>query len=69
MTKKNQHIRSSIDDLMKEEGWYEKAEEQAIKEVIAWQLSQAMEKERISKSAMAIDGTSPAFPLSHRRIL
>jgi antitoxin HicB len=51
--KKNKHIGSSIDDLMKEEGWYEEAEEQAIKEVIAWQLSQAMEKKRISKSTMA----------------
>ena len=51
--KKNKHIGSSIDDLMKEEGWYEEAEEKAIKEVIAWQLSQAMEKKRISKSTMA----------------
>lgn len=30
--KKNKHIGSSIDDLMKEEGWYEEAAEQAIKE-------------------------------------
>ncbi len=36
MKKKNKHIDSSIDDLMKEGGWYEEAEEQAIKEVIAW---------------------------------
>jgi transcriptional regulator with XRE-family HTH domain len=53
MKKKNKHIGSSIDDLMKEEGWYEEAEEKAIKEVIAWQLAQAMEKKRISKSTMA----------------
>jgi predicted XRE-type DNA-binding protein len=53
MKKKNKHIGSSIDDFMKEEGWYEEAEEQAIKEVIAWQLSQAMEKKHISKSTMA----------------
>jgi transcriptional regulator with XRE-family HTH domain len=38
---------------MKEEGWFEEAEEKAIKEVIAWQLSQAMEKKHISKSTMA----------------
>jgi antitoxin HicB len=53
MKKKNKHIGSSIDDLMKEEGWYEEAEEKAIKEVIACQLSQAMEKKHISKSTMA----------------
>jgi len=53
MKKKNKHIGSPLDDLMKDEGWYEEAEEQAIKQVIAWQLSQAMEKKRISKSTMA----------------
>lgn len=42
--KKNKHIGSSIDDLMKEEGWYEEAEEQAIKEVIAWQLHRPWKK-------------------------
>jgi predicted XRE-type DNA-binding protein len=51
--KKNKHIGSSIDDLMKEEGWFEDAQGQAIKEVIAWQLSQAMEKKHISKTTMA----------------
>jgi predicted XRE-type DNA-binding protein len=51
--KKNKHIGSSIDDLLKEEGWFEEAEEKAIKEVIAWQLSQEMEKKHISKSTMA----------------
>ena len=51
--KKNKHIGSSIDDLMKEEGWFEEAQGQAIKEVIAWQLTQAMEKKHISKTTMA----------------
>jgi predicted XRE-type DNA-binding protein len=51
--KKNKHIGSSIDDLMKEEGWLEEAKGKAIKEVIAWQLSQAMEKKHISKTTMA----------------
>ena len=51
--KKNKHIGSSIDDLMKEEGWFDEAQGQAIKEVIAWQLSQAMEKKHISKTTMA----------------
>ena len=51
--KKNKHIGSSIDDLMKEEGWLDEAQGQAIKEVIAWQLSRAMEKKHISKTTMA----------------
>jgi antitoxin HicB len=51
--KKNKHFGSSVDDFMKEEGFYEEAQAQAIKEVIAWQLSQAMEKKHISKSTMA----------------
>ncbi len=51
--KKNKHIGSSIDDLMKEEGWFDEAQGQAIKEVIAWQLSRAMEKKHMSKTTMA----------------
>lgn len=51
--KKNKHFGSSIDDFMKEEGLYEEAQAQAIKEVIAWQLSQAMSKKKISKTTMA----------------
>ena len=51
--KKNKHIGSSIDDLMKEEGWFDEAQGKAIKEVIAWQLSRAMEKKHISKTTMA----------------
>ena len=51
--KKNKHIGSSLDDLLKEEGIFEETQAQAIKEVIAWQLAQAMEKKHISKSTMA----------------
>jgi hypothetical protein len=51
--KKNKHFGSSIDDLLKEEGIFEEVEAQAIKEVIAWQLLQAMEKKHISKRTMA----------------
>ena len=49
--KKNKHIGSSIDDLMKEEGWFDEAQGQAIKEVIAWQLTQAMEKKQIGRAS------------------
>jgi hypothetical protein len=51
--KKNKHIGSSLDDLLKEEGIFEEVEAEAIKKVIAWQLSQAMEKNHISKTTMA----------------
>lgn len=53
MKKKNKRIGSSIDGLLKEEGIFEETQEQAIKEVIASQLSPAMEKKHISKSIMA----------------
>jgi hypothetical protein len=45
---------SSIDDFLKEEGIFEDAQNQAIKEVVAWQLAQAMKEKKISKNRMAI---------------
>jgi predicted XRE-type DNA-binding protein len=44
---------SSIDDFMKEEGILEETQAQAIKEVVAWQLAEAMKRKKISKSRMA----------------
>ena len=51
MSKK--HIGSSLDDFLKEEGIYEEAQAKAIKEVVAWQLAEAMKKKKISKVRMA----------------
>ena len=51
MSKK--HMGSSIDDFLKEEGVFEEAQAQAIKEVVAWQLAEAMKKNKISKARMA----------------
>lgn len=51
MSKKN--MGSSIDDFLKEEGIFEGAQALAIKEVVAWQLAQAMKKKKISKARMA----------------
>jgi predicted XRE-type DNA-binding protein len=51
MSKKN--MGSSIDDFLKEEGIFEEAQAQAIKEVVAWQLAEAMKKRKISKNKMA----------------
>jgi len=51
MSKK--HMGSSIDDFLKKERIFEEAQAQAIKEVVAWQLAQAMKKKKISKARMA----------------
>jgi antitoxin HicB len=51
MSKK--HMGSSIDDFLKEEGIFEEAQAQAVKEVVAWQLAEAMKKQKISKNRMA----------------
>lgn len=48
-----QHIGSSIDAFLREEGLFEEAQAQAIKEVVAWQLAAAMKKKNISKNKMA----------------
>jgi hypothetical protein len=45
---------SSIDDFMKEEGVFEESQARAVKEVIAWQLAEAMKEKKISKSRMAL---------------
>jgi predicted XRE-type DNA-binding protein len=44
---------SSIDDFLKGEGIFREAQAQAIKEVVAWQLAQAMKRKKISKSRLA----------------
>ena len=51
MSKK--HMGSSIDDFLKEEGIFEEAQAQAVKEVVAWQLAEAMKEQKISKNKMA----------------
>lgn len=52
--RKGNHLGSSIDDFMKEEGIFEEAQAEAVKEVVAWQLDQAMKKRKISKNRMAV---------------
>ena len=51
MSKK--HMGSSIDDFLREEGIFEEAQAQAVKEVVAWQLAEAMRTKKISKVRMA----------------
>lgn len=52
MSRKN--MGSGIDDFLKSEGIFEEAQAQAVKEVVAWQLAQAMKEKKISKNRMAI---------------
>ncbi|MGK5041956.1 hypothetical protein JAB5_15030 [Janthinobacterium sp. HH103] len=47
------HLGSSLDDFLKEEGIFEQTQTRAIKEVIAWQLTQAMQEQSLSKTRMA----------------
>ena len=51
MSKK--HMGSSVNDFFKEEGIFENAQTQAVKEVVAWQLAEAMKKKKLSKNKMA----------------
>jgi DNA-binding Xre family transcriptional regulator len=49
----NKYIGSNFDDFLQEEGILAEVEANAIKRVIAFQLADLMQKENISKTAMA----------------
>lgn len=49
----NKHQGSSLDSFLEEEGLLADAQAQAIKEVIAWQLTEAMKERKLSKSRLA----------------
>ncbi|OEJ67063.1 helix-turn-helix domain-containing protein [Magnetovibrio blakemorei] len=54
MTKaRNPHIGSTLDDLLDEDGILAEAHTVAIKRTLAWQVSQTMANENLSKSEMA----------------
>jgi len=48
------HMGSSIDGFLGEDGIFEEAQAQAVKEVVAWQLAKAMKRKKISKNKMAM---------------
>ena len=59
--KANPYRGSTLESFLEEEGIREEVETRAIKEVIAWQLTQAMAKKQLSKNRMArMMGTSRA---------
>lgn len=47
------NLGSRLDDLLDEDGIREEAAALAIKRVIAWQLQQAMEEQKLTKTALA----------------
>ena len=49
----NKHVGSSLDGFLQEEGIFEDAQALAIKEVIVWQLTQAMESQSMTKTRLA----------------
>jgi antitoxin HicB len=51
--KRNPHRGTRVDEFLREEGIYEEAHATALKEVVAWQLAQAMKERSLSKAEMA----------------
>lgn len=47
------HHGSSLDDFLKEEGVFEEAQAKAVKEVVVWQLIEAMQQRALSKTKLA----------------
>ena len=51
--RRNRHVGSSFDEFLRTEGLYEEVTTLAWKRVLSWEVSEAMRKERITKSEMA----------------
>lgn len=53
MNQPHPHIGSSLDDLLAADGTLERVNARAMKRVVAWQLSQAMEAKELTRAEMA----------------
>lgn len=51
--RRNRHIGSDFDDLLREEGLLEEVQATAVKRVLASQLETSMQEARLTKTAMA----------------
>lgn len=51
--RKHPQIGETFDDWLKDEGLYEEVTTASVKRVLAWQLRQAMESGKLSKTEMA----------------
>jgi antitoxin HicB len=47
------HHGTTLDSFLEEEGIFEESQVLAIKEVVVWQLTEAMEKQSLSKARLA----------------
>ena len=50
---KNPHRGSTFDEFLKEEGIHERCTATALKRVLGWQIKKEMDRQHITKSAMA----------------
>ena len=50
---KQQHIGSSFDDFLKDEGLLAECEAGALKRVVAWQIEREMKRRRITRAKLA----------------
>jgi antitoxin component HigA of HigAB toxin-antitoxin module len=55
MTKKNPHWGTTLDEFLTEDGIREAAKAEAVTRVVAWQLSEEMKRQGITKAALAVD--------------
>ena len=53
MTKKNPHWSTTLDTFLSEDGIREAAKTEAVTRVVAWQLTQEMERQGMTKAALA----------------
>jgi antitoxin HicB len=53
MTKKNPHWGTTLDTFLGEDGIRETAKTEAVTRVVAWQLAQEMERQGMTKAALA----------------
>jgi antitoxin HicB len=53
MTNKNSHWGATLDEFLAEHGIREAAKAEAVTRVIAWQLTQEMERQGITKAVLA----------------
>ncbi len=51
--KKNEHLGTSFEEFLMDEGIHEEVTAHAVKRVLAWQVAEAMKAKHISKSEMA----------------
>jgi antitoxin HicB len=53
MTRKNPHWGTSLDELLSEDGIREAAKAEAVTRVVAWQLTQEMTRQGMTKATLA----------------